>query len=53
MTKRILVVEDREDNRQIMRDLLPADRHEHGNATATRTATSAGKIIEVLIIAAH
>ena len=45
MTKRILVVEDHEDNRQILRDLLGAagfemiEAHDCGAALATATAS--------------
>ena len=44
MTKRILVVEDHEDNRQILRDLLGASGYEmveaHDGAAALPTATA-------------
>ena len=51
MTKRILVVEDHEDNRQILRDLLGAagfemvEAHDGGAAHSTATATKPDLIL--------
>jgi CheY-like chemotaxis protein len=49
MTKRILVVEDKEDNRQIVRDLLTANDYEMTEAEkrVCREATTPHPIAEI------